>query len=129
MNKFSQNSINNREGVNRKLIAISDMALNLSIIDFGIPQLGGLRTTDQQRILYFAGKSKCDGVTSPSKHQSGNALDVYAYVDGKASWEEHHLTLVAAAMLQAASHMGYKLSWGGLWTSFQDMPHFQLEVE
>ncbi|MEO5344604.1 MAG: hypothetical protein H7842_15010, partial [Gammaproteobacteria bacterium SHHR-1] len=41
--------------------------------------------------------------------------DFYAYVDGRASWEREHLAMVAAAFLQAASHLGYAISWGGLW--------------
>jgi len=55
------------------------------------------------------------------------ALDVYAYVDGAASWRPQHLATVAAAMLQAANELGVRLEWGGLWRSFVDMPHFQIK--
>lgn len=30
---------------------------------------------------------------------------------------------------ELASLLGYKLSWGGLWESFVDMPHFELIEE
>ena len=76
---------------------------------------------------FHAGLSKCDGYEKISSHQTGEALDVYAYVDGNASWEEHHLAMVATAMLQSASQLGVGLEWGGLWKSFIDMPHFQLK--
>lgn len=123
---LSNTSLRRRSGVNKKLIEISDLALTISIIDFGIPDHGGLRTRDEQYQLYKDGLSKCDGHSKESKHQSGNAIDVYAYVDGAASWEIEHLSMVAAAMLQAANILGYKLKWGGLWRKFRDMPHFEL---
>lgn len=123
---FSKTSKARREGVSKKLIEISDLALTLSAVDFGIPDHGGIRTKLEQRQLFFDGLSNCDGYNKRSKHQDGKALDVYAYVDGKASWEEGDLAMVAAAMLEAANRLGYKLTWGGLWKSFKDMPHFQL---
>jgi len=126
MFKLGSNSLNNRAGVDHRLIEISDRAIQISIIDFGIPNSGGLRTVKDQAALFTAGKSKADGRTNKSYHQTGRALDLYAYVDGKASWEKEHLAIVAVAMMQAANELGYKLEWGGLWTSFQDMPHFQL---
>ena len=123
---FSKKSLERRYGVSSILILISDRALQISPIDFGIPDYGGRRTKREQNRLYKDGLSKCDGYDKKSEHQEGMALDVYAYVDGRASWEEEHLAIVAAAMLQAANELGYKLEWGGLWKNFKDMPHFQL---
>ena len=127
MFRLGQNSLNNRAGVDPRLIEISDLAIKISNIDFGIPSTGGLRTTEDQAKLFTAGVSKADGRTNKSYHQSGKALDLYAYVDGKASWNTIHLALAASAMLQASAQLGYKLKWGGLWKSWQDMPHFELE--
>lgn len=127
MFKLGKSSINNRAGVDPRLIEISDLAISLSNIDFGIPSTGGLRTEADQAKLYTSGASKCDGRANKSYHQTGLALDVYAYVDGKASWDKLHLTLIAAVMLQSAAQLGYKLKWGGNWKSWQDMPHFELE--
>jgi len=127
MFKLGQNSLNNRAGVDPRLIEISNRAIQISIIDFGIPSSGGLRTVEDQAKLFTAGKSKADGRTYKSYHQSGRALDVYAYVDGKASWDKLHLALVATAMLQASAQLGYRLKWGGNWKSWQDFPHFELE--
>jgi peptidoglycan L-alanyl-D-glutamate endopeptidase CwlK len=124
--KLGQNSLNNRAGVDPRLIEISDRAIQISIIDFGIPSSGGMRTVEDQAKLFTAGKSKADGRTHKSYHQTGRALDVYAYVDGKASWEKEHLAIVAVAMMQAANELGHRLEWGGLFRSFTDMPHFQL---
>jgi peptidoglycan LD-endopeptidase CwlK len=127
MFKLGNNSLNNRAGVDPRLIEISDRAIQVSIIDFGIPSTGGLRSTEDQAKLFDDGKSKADGVNNKSYHQTGRALDVYAYVDGKASWEKEHLAIIAVAMMQASAELGHKLQWGGLWKSFQDMPHFELE--
>lgn len=126
---FSQRSLDRMDGIDARLIEIAHFALNISSIDFGIPQLGGSRTVEEQQSLFKDGKSKCDGIDKCSFHQSGMALDFYAYVDGKASWDQAHLAVVACAFLQAASMLGYKLQWGGLWTTFKDMPHVQLLEE
>ena len=114
------------EGVDDRLVAICSRALELSPIDFGIPAYGGIRTEKDQKTLFDDGKSKCDGVKKKSFHQTGLALDFYAYVDHKASWDKGHLTTVAAAFLQAASEFGFELTWGGHFKSFLDMPHVQL---
>ena len=43
----------------------------------------GLRSEEEQQKLFDAGKSQ----TMKSKHLTGDAVDLMAYVDGKASWE------------------------------------------
>ena len=116
--KLSHNSLKNREGVDSRLIAICDLALQYSTIDFGIPKTGGVRSDEEQYRLYLKGKSALDGKLKISKHQKGLALDVFAYVDGKASWKPEHLTPVALAFLKAAQVLGYHLHWGGFWNSF-----------
>jgi peptidoglycan L-alanyl-D-glutamate endopeptidase CwlK len=97
MFKLGTNSINNLAGVDGRLIDIADLAITLSNIDFGIPSTGGLRTEAVQAKLFADGVSKADGVNNKSYHQSGKALDVY------------------------------ELKWGGLWKSWQDMPHFEIK--
>jgi peptidoglycan L-alanyl-D-glutamate endopeptidase CwlK len=124
--KFSERSLNRMDGVDPRLQKVALRAIEISQVDFGIPEYGGIRTAEEQNSLYKDGKSKADGYKNQSYHQSGKALDVYAYINGSASWEPEHLAMVAAAMLQAAAELGYPVQWGGLWKSFQDMPHFQL---
>lgn len=124
--KFSRTSLNRLNTTNRDIQRVAMRAIEITVIDFGIPQYGGLRTASEQKYLFDQDKSMCDGYEKKSYHQSGNALDFYAYVDGKASWDTEHLALVASAFLQAASELGIKLEWGGLWKGFRDMPHVQL---
>ena len=124
--QLGENSINNMSGIDERLIPITELAITLTNIDFGIPNTGGLRSTEDQAKLFTSGVSKADGRTNKSYHQTGKAVDVYAYVDGKASWDKLHLSLIAAAMLQASSQLGFELKWGGLWKSWQDYPHFEI---
>ena len=125
--KFSSSSLNRLESVNYKLQEIAHLALSITKVDFGIPPNGGYRSPEEQNNLFHNGKSQLDGYKKKSFHQTGKALDVYAFVDGRASWEKEHLAMVAAAMIQAANQLGYKIEWGGLWDNFVDMPHFQLD--
>lgn len=123
---LSKRSKKNRKGIDPRLIEISDLAIKITVVDFGHPSDSGIRTAKRQYELFLDKKSKADGYDRLSYHQSGLALDFYAYVNGKASWNKKHLAMVAAAHLQAASLLGYKLKWGGLWKNFKDYPHIQL---
>lgn len=123
---FSEKSLERMRGVDDRLVEVMRYALSISEIDFGIPPYGGIRTEEEQALLYSQGKSKADGIKRKSKHQEGKAVDVYAYVDGKASWDEDHLTHIAAAVLQAAHKLGVRIQWGGFWKNFKDMPHFEV---
>lgn len=134
---LSTRSKQNRKGIDPRLIEISDLAITISIIDFGHPSYAGLRSSKIQNQLYQKQLSSCDGYTYISNHQKGEALDFYAYVNGKASWQHDHLTIVAVAFLQSASILGYKIKWGGLWRTDSskringipygwDMPHIEL---
>jgi peptidoglycan L-alanyl-D-glutamate endopeptidase CwlK len=138
MYQFSSSSIHRMRDVDARLREIAHMALTISAVDFGIPEDGGLRTDDRQLALYKAGKSQLDGIKGVSNHQTGKALDFYAFVNGKASWDTQHLAMVAAAFLQAASLCGYKLKWGGFFKPYKihngddfksgwDYPHVELE--
>ena len=124
--KFSKRSLDNMAGVDPRLIEIAHKALELTIVDFGIPTDGGIRTAERQNQLYLERKSQRDGYKKLSRHQSGRALDFYALRDGKASYEPGDLAQVAAAFLQAANILGHRVEWGGLWKSFRDMPHIEL---
>ncbi len=134
--KFSERSKKVLSTVNSDLQLIFAHAITLSIIDFGIPRTGGKRTAEEQNSLYKDGKSRADGYDKKSYHQTGNAVDVYAYVNGKASYSPDHLAIIATAVLQASSSLGTPIEWGGLWSNNGkitnyipygwDAAHFQL---
>jgi len=138
MFKLSSTSLKRREGVDARLIEIDDLAISITVVDYGHPEHSGLRTAEVQHELYLGGESSCDGYDLVSNHQLGKALDFYAYVNGKASWETEHLAMVACAYLQAASMLGHKLKWGGLFKPTKthlgkdykggwDYPHVELD--
>jgi peptidoglycan L-alanyl-D-glutamate endopeptidase CwlK len=110
-------------------VKVAERAIQITTIDFGIPSTGGLRTAEEQFELFKDRKSKADGVVKVSKHQLGRAIDFYAYVDGAASWDKNHLTLVAHSFMQAATELKIKIVWGGLWSNFIDLPHIQLGTD
>ncbi len=114
--KLSNRSLERLVGVDDQTKDAVILAINeITVVDFGIPPHGGFRTAEEQFYLYKKGASERDGYEKESYHQSGKAIDFYAYVDGKASWEYHHLAMVAAAILQAGTKIGIELEWGGFW--------------
>jgi len=134
--QFSSKSSERMKGVHSDLIVIFTEAIKNSPIDFGIPQYAGLRTAEDQKALFLDKKSKCDGVKNKSLHQSGNALDFYAYVNGSASWSKHHLSMVAGVIMTTAKRLKkegkifHSIYWGGQFGSSDfngwDMPHIEL---
>jgi len=125
--QLSKRSMDRMSGVDKRLQQIAQYAITISRIDFGIPPDGGLRTAERQAELFAKGLSKCDGYNDESTHQKGLALDFFPVVNGVADYSDESLAIVACAFLQAASHLGYKLKWGGHFKSFKDMPHVELE--
>lgn len=118
------------EGIDPQLDELMTRSIYKSPIDFGIPRDGGLRTASRQFELFKAGKSNADGYKYASKHQNGNAVDVFAYVNGRASWDDVHLAIIAGVVLSQAKAMGLKIRWGGTFNSDNfhgwDMPHFEI---
>lgn len=136
--QLSRSSVKRMAGVNPELIVIFTEAIKNSPIDFGIPGDGGLRTADRQFELYQNEKSKCDGELTISNHQTGNALDFYAYVNGEASWDKVHLAMVAGVIIATAKRLNkegktsIELTWGGQFGSDNfngwDMPHIEVKL-
>ncbi|QDI18319.1 M15 family metallopeptidase [Serratia marcescens] len=120
---FSERSKKNLQGVNPALIAVARRALELSPVDFGITE--GLRTMERQREMVRTGKSQ----TLKSRHLTGHAVDVVAYLGTNISWEWKYYEQIAAAFKQAGKELGTVIEWGGDWKTLKDGPHFQLSVK
>lgn len=118
--RFSQRSYDRLAGVRPELIAVAARALLLSPVDFGISE--GLRTAARQAQLVASGASQ----THRSRHLTGHALDVVAYVWGEVRWDWPLYEAIAKAMKLAAQDFKLPIEWGGDWTSFRDGPHYQL---
>lgn len=109
MFKLSKASKDKLEGVNPKLIAVVNRAIELSTVDFGVSE--GLRSLETQKKYVAAGKSQ----TMASKHLTGRAVDLVAYVEGKVSWELNLYDNIADAVKAAAIELKVPLKWGAAW--------------
>lgn len=118
--RFSQRSYDRLAGVRPELVAIASRALIISPVDFGITE--GLRTPERQRQLVASGASQ----TLRSRHLSGHAIDVVAYVGSDVRWDWPLYEQIAAAMKCAAKELRVPLEWGGDWATLRDGPHYQL---
>ena len=106
---LSTRSLDKLEGVNEDLVRVVKRAIELTKIDFGV--IYGMRTKEEQQKLFDSGKSQ----TMKSKHLTGDAVDLMAYVDGKASWELNLYDDIADAMKWAATEYGTTIRWGAAW--------------
>ena len=118
--RFSQRSETRLQGVHPDLVRVVRRALALSPVDFGISE--GLRTLERQKQLVAEGKSQ----TMNSRHLSGHAVDVVAYVGSAVSWDWPLYEQIAQAFKQAAAELSIPVEWGGDWKTLKDGPHFQL---
>lgn len=107
--KFGERSLRELEGVNERLVAVVHRALELSELDFGVTD--GLRTKEEQAELLKIGATQ----TLNSKHLSGDAVDLVAFIAGKPRFEFIPAFSIAAAMRKAAKEMNVALKWGCVW--------------
>ena len=94
--KLSKRSLGRLEGVDERMVRVVKTAITVSKIDFGV--ICGLRTVEEQRELVAKGASQ----TMKSKHIDGLAVDLMAYIGGRASWELNLYDDIADAMKIAA---------------------------
>ena len=143
MYRFSKRSRGRIEGIDKRLIKILEEGIKDSPFDFGIPGDGGHRTLRRQQELYARGRTTeelidkgIEGIegrpdksritwTLKSYHMTGNAFDIYAYIDGRASWDRKYLEPIARHLQAVALTKGVILLWGyDLWR--KDAAHFKI---
>ena len=118
--KLSTKSLSNLKGVHPDLVKVVKRAIELTECDFTVTE--GLRTKERQAQLLKEKKT----TTSNSRHLTGHAVDLAAWVDGTVSWNWDHYYKIAEAVKQAAKELNISIEWGGEWKSFPDAPHWQL---
>lgn len=121
MNTLSDKSIRKLNGVNPLLVSVVKRAIEISSVDFGVTE--GLRSFERQREMVRTKKSQ----TMNSKHLTGRAVDLVAWINGTISWEWKYYVEIAKAMKQAAKELNVDIEWGGDWKSLRDGVHFQLK--
>jgi len=120
MFKLSQRSKDRLKGVHPDLVKVVEHAIEITTVDFAV--LEGLRTPERQKVLKEAGASQ----TLNSRHITGHAVDLGAWVDGQVDWSWPLYNQIAKAMKTAAAELNVPIEWGGDWRTFKDGPHFQL---
>ena len=154
MYKFSKTSKTRLNTCHKDLQLIMNISIARSPVDFGIAQ--GARTVAEQQKYYNEGKSKIspnhystlEKLIKKAKHivdgkirKKSMAVDIYAYYDSDARWDQKHLCFLGGLIMGVAAELKEKcaitheLRWGGNWDgdgiiisdqTFQDLPHFEL---
>jgi peptidoglycan L-alanyl-D-glutamate endopeptidase CwlK len=107
--KLSTGSIEKLIGVKPEMVLVVGRAITKTKIDFGVTQ--GLRTIEEQKEYVASGASQ----TMKSKHLTGDAVDLVAYMGSRISWEITLYDDIADAMVEAAKEIGVGLRWGAAW--------------
>lgn len=118
--KFSERSIIKLDGVHPDLVAVAHKALDITPIDFVV--IEGMRSVSRQKELFEAGATR----TMNSRHLTGHAIDVAAWVGG-IRWDWPLYDAIAVAFKHAAKDLDIPIIWGGDWQSFKDGPHYELD--
>lgn len=121
MFKLGKRSIERLQGVHPDLVRVVERAIDLTTVDFTV--LEGLRSPERQQTLVASGASQ----TLNSRHITGHAVDLGAWVDNQVDWSWPLYTKIANAMKAAANELGIAIVWGGDWRTFKDGPHFELD--
>jgi len=108
------------KGIHPDLVKVVEHAIRISTIQFQVGE--GLRTAARQKELMASGATQ----TLNSRHLTGHAVDLFAYPDGKLSWDWKYYYQIEEAVKQAAKELKVSIEWGGDWKSFKDGPHWQL---
>ena len=120
--KLSNRSLSRLDGVHPDLVAVVKRAIELTDIDFGVTE--GLRTAERQKELVAKGASK----TMNSRHLTGHAVDVVAYLGTEVSWHFGFYYKIAAAFRKAAIELGIPIVWGACWQTINCIPDLDVAV-
>lgn len=121
MYKLSKRSLRRLNKVHPSLIEVVKRAIEITEVDFGV--IEGIRSRKRQAQLVAKGAS----MTMNSRHLTGHAVDLAAYIGTELRWDWPLYYKIAAAMKQASEEEGIQITWGGDWKKFKDGPHFQLK--
>lgn len=119
--KLSKRSTDRLVGVHPDLVKVVRLAIELTEVDFGVTE--GVRTVEKQREYVAKGASK----TMNSRHLTGHAVDLVAYIGNEVRWDWPLYHKIADAMKRAAKSLAVPIIAGADWKNFPDGPHFELD--
>lgn len=106
-------------GVHPALIAVvraAHASMPAAEVSFVVTE--GLRAKERQAQLYATGASR----TMASRHLTGHAVDLTAWVAAAPSWQMNLYYRIAAAVREAAVMLGTPVVWGGCWEALSGLP-------
>lgn len=118
--RLSNRSRQSLMGVHPELVRVIEAAILQTPVDFVV--IEGVRSPMRQAALVKAGASR----TLNSRHLSGHAVDLAAWVEGQIRWDGPLYARIAEAVKAKAKDLGVDLVWGGDWPRLRDGPHFEL---
>ena len=121
MYQLGKRSRQKLKGVHPDLVRVVERAIELTKVDFTV--LEGVRTLERQKALKAAGASRILN----SRHLTGHAVDLGAWVDGAVDWSWPLYHKIASAMKKAAAELGVAIVCGVDWEKFPDGPHHELD--
>ena len=110
--------------VSEYLVDAAYEVIGVSDVDLTIPWMGGWREDYEQNEIFLNKNSKADGYKKKSYHQSGNALDIIPYINGKGTYTDHGSSIYIASMMLTVFDYNKLLGeipadlflhWGGFW--------------
>lgn len=120
MYQLGPQSLLRLKDVHPDLVKVVKRAIEITPVDFTV--LEGRRSIERQKALVAAGASQ----TMNSRHLTGHAVDLGAWVDSQLDWSWPLYPRIAAAVKIASNQVKIPIEWGGDWKTFKDGPHFQL---
>jgi len=120
--KLSKRSQDNLLGVDPTLVSIVRRAIQITTVDFAVTE--GVRSAKRQQELFAKGATQ----TLQSKHLTGRAVDLVAFIGGRISWELNLYDEIADAMRLAALEKNAGVRWGAAW-NIPDIRHWSGTME
>lgn len=136
---FGSRTERNIEGLRPALVKIIRAAILKTPVDFGVLDLGGIRTEEQQASLYAQGRFGHHGKTVTDKdgtpgnesvHQKGDAVDLVPFMNGAPTWNWEFIFPIIETVAKIALVEKVSLRWGGVWDrKLEELDHDDLHGE
>ena len=111
--RFSKRSLAHLDEVVEPLRQVAIEALRVTEIDFAVTD--GIRSRAEQGALLDAGATQ----TMHSRHLTGHAIDIAAYIGPRLLWAPQSLyDSIASAFAAASKELEIPIRWGGAWNCY-----------
>ncbi len=127
---LSNKSLRRLDPVHEALARVCRRAIVETSIDFGVSE--GIRSIeDQYKLLHDKKTTTLHSLHLEQEDGFAHAIDVFAWVNNKATWENKYYGPIVQAFTTAAIALGVQIQFGHLWLDFMpgkgpDSVHVQL---